>query len=148
MSRIVASCILPAARWISFRLLARLRAWQAQGKFSTSTGTRLPVVVPLPSPKDPQHFAAPAAVSAQERSIPAVMAATPLSKPVTATGTKRLVVVPSPSWPPKFFPQHLTAPAVVSAHVWYCPAPIATTPLSKPVTATGARLLVVVPLPS
>ena len=37
--------------------------------------------------------------------------------PETATGVEELVVVPLPSWPKLFRPQHLTVPSVISAHV-------------------------------
>jgi len=55
------------------------------------------------------------------------------------------VVVPLPSSPEKLSPQHLTAPALVSAHVWKPPALIALTPPVRPLTSTGVELLVVVP---
>ena len=38
------------------------------------------------------------------------------------------MVVPSPSWPLKLLPQHLTPPPLVKAHVWSPEALIATTP--------------------
>ena len=47
----------------------------------------------------PQHLTPPAAVRAQVWSYPAAMAVTPLDSPVTSTGVRRSVVVPSPSWP-------------------------------------------------
>ena len=61
--------------------------------------------------------------------------------------TKRLVVVPSPSRPPPFHPQHLTPPAVVTAHVVCPPVAIAVSPDERPTTSTGSRRLVVVPSP-
>ena len=56
---------------------------------------------------------------------PAAIPATPLPRPETVTGEWRSVVVPSPSWPERLSPQHWTAPALVSAHVWIPPAAIA-----------------------
>src|SRR5207244_2492391 len=79
---------------------------------------------------------------------PAAIAVTLLARPRTSTGVLLLVVVPLPSWPPSFQPQHLTCPAVVSAQVCCPPAAIATTPLVRPDTSTGLLLSVVVPSPS
>ena len=47
----------------------------------------------------------------------ALIAATPLPSPDTATGTLLSVVVPLPSWPRTFQPQHQALPVAVSAHV-------------------------------
>jgi hypothetical protein len=66
---------------------------------------------------EPQHTTPPLVVTAHVWLGPAAIAATPLSSPLTATGVNRLVVVPSPSWPEEFEPQHFTPPPVVSAHV-------------------------------
>ena len=57
------------------------------------------------------------------------------------------VLVPSPSSPKLFPPQHFTAPPV-SAHVSSPPAAIAITPESRPVTLTAVVEDVVVPSPS
>jgi hypothetical protein len=73
----------------------------------------------------PQHFTPPALVSAQVWPPPAVIAVTPLARPVTSTGVLLSVVVPLPSWPAPLAPQHLTPPPLVSAHVWLEPAEIA-----------------------
>src|SRR6266498_3682884 len=70
------------------------------------------------------------------------------SKPTTPTGVSRSVLVPSPSWPESFQPQHATRPALVSAQLWYAPAAIAVTPLASPATPTGVWRSVVVPSPS
>jgi hypothetical protein len=59
--------------------------------------------------------------------------------PTTSTGVARLLVVPSPNWPSLFEPQHLTPPALVSAHLWLEPAAIAITPLCKPETGAGVE---------
>ena len=52
----------------------------------------------------PQHLTPPAAVRAQVCYSPAAMAVTPLDSPVTSTGVRRSVVVPSPSWPSVLLP--------------------------------------------
>ena len=79
---------------------------------------------------------------------PAATAATPLVNPLTATGVSRFAVVPSPSWPRLFNPQHCTTPLLVSAQVWLPPAATATTPLASPLTVTGVNRGVVVPSPN
>jgi hypothetical protein len=53
---------------------------------------------------------------------------TPLLNPTTSTGSKRSVVVPSPSWPAPFSPQHFTPPAEVNAQEWDMLTETATTP--------------------
>lgn len=47
-------------------------------------------------------------------------------------------VLPSPSWPSPFAPQHLSPPAVVTAQVCCSPADTEATPLVRPTTSTGA----------
>src|SRR3990172_3409111 len=76
------------------------------------------------------------------------MADTLLPRPTTSTGVARCVVVPSPSWPSKFRPQHFTPPPAVRAHVWSLPAAICATPLPRPTTPTGVVRCAVVPSPS
>jgi hypothetical protein len=68
---------------------------------------------------------------------------------VIATGTLLAVFVPLPSWPEELAPQQYTVPVVVSAQEELVPLAIALneTPAGM-VTATGASLAVVVPLPS
>ena len=39
----------------------------------------------------------------------------------TATGVDELLLLPFPSWPLSFKPQHLTAPVATFAHVWLPP---------------------------
>ena len=58
------------------------------------------------------------------------------------------VVVPLPSWPKSFPPQHWTPPAPVSAQLWLPPPAMATTPLPRPTTSTGVVRCVVDPSPS
>src|SRR5215212_3997241 len=86
----------------------------------TSTGVELSVVVPSPSPPlllSPQHLTAPALVRAHVKSLPALIATTPLPSALTSTGVELSVVVPFPSCPEEFEAQHWTPPALVSAHV-------------------------------
>lgn len=86
----------------------------------TSAGLDLFVVVPSPSWPVlllPQHLTAPVFVTAHVRAYPNATLTTPVDNPTTSTGVSRLVVVPSPSCPRLLDPQHLTPPAVVSAHV-------------------------------
>lgn len=58
------------------------------------------------------------------------------------------MVVPSPSRPAPFWPQHLTPPAAVSAHACEKPVAIAVTGPPRPRTSTGVALATVVPSPS
>jgi len=58
------------------------------------------------------------------------MEPTPLVRPETATGNERFVVVPSPTCPWAFRPQHFTAPPLVSAHDDSEPTVISTMPVS------------------
>ena len=82
---------------------------------TTSTGVRLPAVVPLPSWPErlrPQQLTPPAIVSAQvcqELALIATIVFPALVKS-TSTGTRLLVVVPLPSWPASLAPQHFTPP--------------------------------------
>src|SRR5215470_6643454 len=63
----------------------------------------------------------------------------------TATGARRVAVVPSPSWPNKLLPQQ-DAPAVVCAQVAESPAATSLTPTS--VTGVGVLRSAVVVSPS
>lgn len=63
-------------------------------------------------------------MSAQAKLRPTATSDTSEESPDTRSGHGRLVVVPSPSCPLSFSPQHLTPPADVSAHAWWNPAPI------------------------
>jgi len=62
-----------------------------------------------------------------------------LGNPATPTGTELFVVDPFPSCPKSFHPQHLTAPAVVTAHETPKPAEIDEIPDARFVTSTGTR---------
>src|ERR1700722_1079948 len=71
---------------------------------------------------------------------PATAVAFTPSGSCTATGVELSTVVPLPSCPSPLFPQHSTAPEVITAHVWSQPEPIALTPLPRPLTVTGMLL--------
>src|SRR5262249_10936864 len=106
----------------------------------TSTGVGRCVVLASPSCPSklaPQHLMPPPVVSAQVWYSPALTATMPLESAVTSTGASRFVVELSPSCPKLLSPQHLTAPPVVTAQLWYRPAPMELTPLDSPETATG-----------
>src|SRR3990172_4144430 len=68
------------------------------------------------------------------------MAATPPVSPDTSTGSRLSVVVPSPSWPWLFPPQHFTPPSVVTTHVLKLPTAIAATSPSSTTASTGVVL--------
>src|SRR5512145_2257129 len=78
---------------------------------------------------------------------PAAMPVTPLERPCTCTGIVLLVVVPSPSCPRSFVPQHC-APPLTTAQLCVSPTPIAVTFSPSPCTSTGTRLSSVLPFPS
>ncbi len=73
---------------------------------------------------------------------------TPDERPVTGVGVDRDCVVPSPSWPEAFDPQHRSAVELSMAQVWLSPAATARTPEVMPGTATGVRDSTAVPSPS
>src|ERR1700733_14028675 len=98
---------------------------------------------------------------AQAEPHPTEMAVTPLVRPVTCTGTELFVVESFPSKPASLSPQHSTPPAPVTAQAAppkllvvtplgslttstgiEPPTETAVTPLVRPVTCTGAELLV------
>src|SRR5580704_15163995 len=68
---------------------------------------------------------APSFVVAQEKVAPAVTL-TPLVRPVTGTGSGRLLIDPLPSWPLLFCPQQRTWPLSRTAQVCWAPDAIAT----------------------
>jgi hypothetical protein len=76
-----------------------------------------------------------------------VTAETPEENPITDTGVNDEVVVPSPSWPLEFVPQHFSASLTI-AQDKFSPAVIAVTPLVSPATCTGEVELVLVPSPN
>src|SRR5438034_11777678 len=85
----------------------------------------------------PQHLTRPAAVSAQLWLQPPASVTTPDVRPETLTGVLAFVVVPLPSSPYVLAPQHIAAPALVTAHICPLPAAIAVTPDVRPETLTG-----------
>src|SRR5438874_53966 len=62
---------------------------------------------------------------------------TPLLSPLTSTGTLLSVVVPFPSSPAPFCPQHLTAPPLVTAQVSSMPASMAAAGPKRTVMRVG-----------
>ena len=115
----------------------------------TATGTVRWIVVPSPSIPErpsPQHVAPPVLVTAQVCVEPVAICRTSDARPETWAGTDVEVeaVLPFPSSPCAFAPQHMTEDAAVSAHVWPNPELTARTPLPRPVTATGVLLCWVV----
>src|SRR2546430_175867 len=91
---------------------------------------------PLSAPPAPQHFTELPDRSAQLcRHHPPVTAMAPVSSP-TLTGVIELVVVPLPSCPSRFRPQHCTVPSPSSALVCCHPAVTAMAPVMPP-TRTG-----------
>src|SRR5690606_12607607 len=92
----------------------------------TSTGTWRSVLLLSPSSPysfEPQHFAPPLPVTAQVWKRPALIAITPLERPLTFTGAYCSVVELLPSWPKSLALQHFTPPPVVKAQV--CSPPVA-----------------------
>src|SRR5450432_950422 len=77
---------------------------------STETGGDEESSIPSPNEPAPQHFREPPDAMAQLAYPPAKTELTPL-KPGTACGRSvKEPVVPLPSWPALFSPQHLTPP--------------------------------------
>src|SRR5262249_17464236 len=101
----------------------------------------------VPKKFQPQHFAAPPAVTAQACWTPVATDATPDERPVTSTGTALSEVVASPRLPTWFQPQHLRPVEPVTAHPKRLPADTASTPAPRPATSTGT-LIGVTPSPS
>jgi hypothetical protein len=67
--------------------------------------------------------------------------------PVTAMAVEELLVVPLPSCPAKFRPQHCTVPSASRAHVCQAPA-LTAAPGASPETPTGVDELLFLPSPS
>jgi hypothetical protein len=70
--------------------------------------------------------------------VPVLVVHVAIARPLTSTGASVSAFDPSPSSPS---PQHLTQPALVSAHVWPPPPLIAVTPLVRPLTSTGVGMI-------
>src|SRR5262245_38077172 len=60
----------------------------------------------------------------------------------TCTGLALLLVVPLPSWPCAFTPQHQTVPSAFKAQVWYAPAVIWVTVPDSPTKSIGKGWMV------
>jgi hypothetical protein len=89
------------------------------------TGVGLGVRVPFPSWPEalaPQHCTAPLAVTAQVCACPADTASAPDERPETASAKARGAVVPSPSCPWSFNPQHRRPPPSATAQPCEPPA--------------------------
>src|SRR5512133_2083298 len=117
----------------------------------TLAGNRRSPLLPSPScpePLSPQQRTPPARLRAQVWFRPAATATAPRASSERAVGRVRVFVVPSPSCPATFRPQHLTAPRRVSAQVCWPPAAIAVTPLVSPETEAGTARFAFVPSPS
>jgi hypothetical protein len=127
----------------------------------TATGTLLAALELLPNwPKlfRPQHFTVPSAIRAQATdavmcTVTAVFEDEAPSIPRTAIGMRLSVFEPSPNWPSTLNPQHFTVPLAMSAQVLPPPAVTLTAVVAGvnpviPDTKTGAKLLLVVPLPN
>ena len=65
---------------------------------------------------------------------------TAVEMPETDTGVELDVVVPSPSWPSVFLPQHFADPSVSTAHEWKSPKARLVT-VAIPETSTGVEPL-------
>ena len=83
----------------------------------------------------------PSRMTAHVWRTPAEIAVTPLPSPATPTGAGRSTIVPSPTCPKSFSPQHFTAPADRSAQECPPQAETAVTTLVKPTTSTGAATI-------
>jgi hypothetical protein len=122
---------------------------------ATATGASLSVVVPSPSCPEllaPQEETVPSLRKARLYSQPAETAFTSV-RPLTGTGVRAQapslhvsgpVVVPSPSWPARFWPHAITVPFLRTARLW----PLAVQAQPRPAIAvtslrplTGTRVL-------
>src|SRR5690348_15134896 len=94
----------------------------------------------------PQHHTLP---SLSRAHVPAAFApsSTAFDTPATTTGTDAVSYVPllSPSWPRSLWPQHVTPPELVTAHVCAPPAAMAVRPDSIG-TVTGVVEFIPVPV--
>ena len=107
-----------------------------------ATGTGVNVLdVPLPGIV-PQHLRPPEVLRAQVRLPPAETAATFEESPDTATGVVLDMVVPVPSSPLSFLPQHFRALlGPVTAHVWPKPDEIENAVVGEAAAAAGAEAI-------
>src|SRR6476661_2658918 len=109
--------------------------------FSTTTGSSRLVVVPSPSTPlalSPQQRAVASFIRAHVCGSPRAIWVMPVSGPVpagflTTTGSSRLVVVPSPSFPLPLLPQQRAVPSLIRAHEKTAAAVTLVTAVSGPV---------------
>src|SRR6185503_8102302 len=99
-----------------------------------------------PSALRPQHHVLPLSLRAHAMPQPTLICATAsLTGQDTSVGRFAATVLPLPSWPHSFRPQHHGSPVVATAHVVVPPASI---DFAESATWTGIGELVVVPVPS
>ena len=118
---------------------------------ATWTGVVLLPVAPLPRVAPPQHQAEPSVRVAHvlELREPASTLTQPVPAPVTGTGDRRSVVVPSPSWPALLPPQQRIVVSLRSAQPWVLPPVTRTQPTSVPtLTGDSVRPKPELPVPS
>ena len=117
------------------------------------TGDVLLLVVPSPSwPSlfDPQHWIDRLSNNVHVWEFPdATAIAVRGVVMLTKTGTFLNVVVPSPSWPYEFSPQHISSESLSTTQLWLDPLEIDTAASPEPkFVTTGVLLLVQVPSPN
>jgi len=120
-------------------------------RLETGVGTSLLAVVPFPSapvPLVPQQYAAPPEVIAHVWREPLATWVTFDESPDTGAGRSFVFVVPFPSCPSSFFPQHSKPSADEMAHEDSSPMPMPVTPDDSPMTSVGTVLGFVVVSPS
>ena len=122
-------------------------AWEPPMDAITVAGELVSTVPPLPirpfAPR-PQHLTRPDCSTAQVCEVPADTASAGSLPSSACTGVELEPVLPFPSSPFHPFPQHLTAPVVITAQVWFPPAVIETAPVS---TSTGWTVITEEKLP-
>src|SRR5688572_21290872 len=96
----------------------------------------------------PHAHTVPSGASAREWNPP-VAIATIEERPLTATGLRRTLVVPSPTWPRSLRPQPLSEPSAFRTTLWVPVPPRAAATAVSPDAETGRRLrTLVVPSPN
>lgn len=95
----------------------------------------------------PQQYVSPRSVTAHVCAPPEFNDASRAASPFTWIGTDRAEVVPSPSWPKLFAPQHHADASLPFAQVKYPPAVMVLNG-TGPLTTCGVEAFVVLPEPS
>ena len=119
----------PAPQHLTPPVLNSAQVWPSPAEIAmtpelkpeTFVGELLFTNVPSPSWLElfsPQHCTAPVSKSAQVWFARIEIALTAERKPETPTGVSLCVVVPSPSWPFPFSPQHFRMLELKSVQVW------------------------------